>query len=88
MANKDENYYKKELLKIKDQKRTLCASVPDGAYGSTQNGRSNNEHIKKIKKDLKIKQRALKRSEKQQIDKHINDELENFEIDDDNEGED
>lgn len=81
MANKDENYYKKELLKIKDEKRTLCLSIPDGAYGSTNNGRNNNEHIKKIKKDLKIKQRALKRSEKQQIDKHINIELEKYYFD-------
>jgi predicted RNA-binding protein YlxR (DUF448 family) len=78
MANKDEYYYKKELLKIKDQKRSLCSSVPDGAYGSTNNGKNNNEHIKKLKNDLKIKQRALKRSEKQQIDKHINDEIERY----------
>ncbi len=75
MANKDENYYKKELKKIKEQKRTLCASVPDGAYGSTQNGRNNNEHIKKIKKELK---RALKRSEKHQIDIYIEDEIQNY----------
>ena len=75
MSKKDANYYKRELQKIKQQKRLYCASVPDGAYGSTKNGKMNNERIKKLKQELKVKQRSLKRSEKQQIDKMIEDEV-------------
>jgi hypothetical protein len=73
------NDKKFELLidEIKKEKREKCGSISSDDYGDLdlQGNMLSNQERKKIKQELKVKRRAVKRSQKQEVDKHIKDVL-------------
>jgi hypothetical protein len=75
MGKKDDKYYEQKRKELKDEKRALTGSIPDSEYNviNSDGTLNNNKTIKKKKEDIKRKQRALKRSEKQQVKKMIDD---------------
>lgn len=91
MAKKDDKYYEQKVKDLKKEKRELCSPVSDADYDTLNfDGTKNtNREIKKIKEDFKRIRRGIKRSEKQQVDKDISNELDDFEagvdLDPDNE---
>jgi len=68
MKNKDMDWYDEKLRDIKKRKRNLKMVL-------------DSEMVKRIKKDLKAEQRAAKRAEKQNINKIIKKEIDNYKND-------
>lgn len=80
MGKKDDKYYEQKVKDLKKEKRELCAPVSEDDYDTLNlDGTKNtNKEIKKIKEDFKRIRRGIKRSEKQQVDKEIDDAIDNF----------
>ena len=76
---KDDEYYQKELNDLKQEKRSLCSSISSDNYGEMdfKGDFKTNKEIKKIKQELKNKRRSIKRSQKQQWQKDIDDAIGN-----------
>jgi hypothetical protein len=77
---KDDAYYDKEMQDLKKEKRALCSSISKDDYGQQDfNGDfRTNQQIKKAKEEIKNKRRAIKRSQKQQWQKEIDDAVDDF----------
>ncbi len=73
MSELNDKKYELKIDKIKKEKREKCGSISSDDYNDLdlQGNRLNNTERKKIKEDLKRERRAVKRSQKQNDDKHI-----------------
>ncbi len=81
MKTKDDNWYENQVQDIKKRKRTMCKSISAFAYGTDFMGsRLTNKKIKELKDTLTKEKRAAKRSNKQYVDKLIEEELLSLEI--------
>jgi hypothetical protein len=80
MKNKDDNWYENQVQDIKKRKRAMCKAISSFAYGTDfMGGKLTNKRIKELKNSLTKEKRAAKRSNKQFVEKLIEDEIENFE---------
>lgn len=73
MSELNDKKYELLIEEIKKEKREKCGSISSDDYGDLdlQGNKLNNTERKKIKEDLKRTRRAVKRSQKQSVDKHI-----------------
>lgn len=77
MRTRNDKYYEEKIKEIKQAKREL-GSISSHEYGERDEEtghRRNNKQIKVIKEDLKKERRSLKRSQRQYVDRHIDEEV-------------
>ncbi len=79
MKNKDDNWYDNQVQDIKKRKRAMCKSIGSFEYGTDfMGGKLTNKRIKELKNSLTKEKRAAKRSNKQFVDKLIEEEVQSF----------
>ena len=72
MKRKDDKYYDNEVRKLKEEKKEVLGELKGDDYYGTS---SDNRKRKSIKQEFKRKRRSIKRSEKQDVDQHIQNEI-------------